>query len=98
MQQLNEDEERKKATLAKQHTETSRTANLSKNPKQDGFGFGSATPRTLTYLDNLQKSEQLYDKRLKLRSGPIESGLTVGFLILNIGKLLRFWIFCRNLA
>ncbi|CAI5440130.1 unnamed protein product [Caenorhabditis angaria] len=76
MQQLNEDEERKKATLAKQHTETSRTANLSKSPKQAGFGFGSATPRTLTYLDNLPKSEQLYDKRLKPRGGPIESGLT----------------------
>ncbi|CAB3407462.1 unnamed protein product [Caenorhabditis bovis] len=63
MQALNEDEERKRATLAKQHEATSRIASLTKSPKS--FAFGSSTPRTLAYLDNLPKSEQQYDKKLK---------------------------------
>ncbi|EGT41906.1 hypothetical protein CAEBREN_32560 [Caenorhabditis brenneri] len=63
MQQLNEDEERKKATLAKQHEATSRIAAITKSPKS--FAFGSSTPRTLAYLDNLPKSEQQYDKKLR---------------------------------
>uniref|UniRef100_A0A1I7TKT8 MAP7 domain-containing protein 2 n=1 Tax=Caenorhabditis tropicalis TaxID=1561998 RepID=A0A1I7TKT8_9PELO len=63
MQQLNEDEERKKATLAKQHEATSRIAAINKSPKS--FAFGSSTPRTLAYLDNLPKSEQQYDKKLR---------------------------------
>ncbi|CAI2305336.1 unnamed protein product [Caenorhabditis sp. 36 PRJEB53466] len=68
MQQLNEDEERKKATLAKQHEATSRIAAITKSPKS--FAFGSSTPRTLTYLDKLPKSEQQYDKKLR----PLDGG------------------------
>ncbi|KAF1769087.1 hypothetical protein GCK72_000900 [Caenorhabditis remanei] len=64
MQQLNEDEERKKATLAKQHEATSRTAAINKSSPKS-FAFGSSTPRTLAYLDNLPKSEQQYDKKLR---------------------------------
>ncbi|CCD67364.1 Ensconsin [Caenorhabditis elegans] len=72
MQQLNEDEERKKVTLAKQHEVSSRIAAITKSPKS--FAFGSSTPRTLAYLDNLPKSEQQYDKKLRpLDQGPSQT-------------------------
>lgn len=84
MQQLNEDEERKKTTLAKQHEATSRIAAITKSPKS--FAFGSSTPRTLAYLDNLPKSEQQYDKKLR----PLEGAS-------QIASPLATVIFFRNL-
>lgn len=99
MQQLNEDEERKKVTLAKQHEVSSRIAAITKSPKS--FAFGSSTPRTLAYLDNLPKSEQQYDKKLRpLDQGPSQTtsptSTTVSFFkiffFISVKKFRAFYI------
>ncbi|CAI4230012.1 unnamed protein product [Auanema sp. JU1783] len=52
LERLNRDEERRKELLARNHAATSRTAVI-KN-----VAFGSSTPRELSYLDRLPKSQK----------------------------------------
>ncbi|KAK0424200.1 hypothetical protein QR680_008544 [Steinernema hermaphroditum] len=66
--QLEKEEARKQAILAKTHAKASRVAAVQR-PKPI-YAFGSSTPRELSFLERLPAEQKIYDRRLTPTCGP----------------------------